>query len=217
MWVFTRTVFVFLWLTSLNIIPSSSLCVVADASVHSFWPLSNIPLCLHATSSLSIHQLVDVRALSMICLLLTVRACNSWSWDHEFEPHIGCRGGLKRKSLKKKKRQFLRLMTYISEDWLWNHGYNWELGIDWASVRLVRALTVLAGIINLLGNKGRSVFCIFVTSEPYFVRTASLRISIPLFFWKTPNHNRSLDVIIFLGLWGGLNRPNSSLWLLVTR
>ena len=57
--------FFFIWLISLSIVPSRSICV-ANGKILPFWWLSSIPLCVHVcvclytytTSSLSIHSLM---------------------------------------------------------------------------------------------------------------------------------------------------------------
>ena len=56
-------VFIFLWLILLSIILRSSIYLIANGKISSFWCLSNTPLC-----SLSILQLMDIGALSIVWL-----------------------------------------------------------------------------------------------------------------------------------------------------
>ena len=63
---------VFLRPVSLRIIPSSSVHVVANGQIYSFSQLSNIPLCVPPTSSVSLRQSAGAYAASV-------------SWQNRFE------------------------------------------------------------------------------------------------------------------------------------
>ena len=55
----SHMIFVFLWLISLSIIPSSSIHAVANGKISFFWLPSNTPLCIYIYHIFFIHSSID--------------------------------------------------------------------------------------------------------------------------------------------------------------
>ena len=60
------------WLTSLSIIPSRSICVAANVKTFLFLWLSSIPLCVYITSYLSIYLLLETGCLHIFTIINSV-------------------------------------------------------------------------------------------------------------------------------------------------